>query len=277
MNDSSEHSGHAARLPAPTLAVFKFASCDGCQLQILSCEDELLTIADRVRILYFLEASSHFEPGPYDVALVEGSITTPADRDRIRRVREQSRFLIAIGACATSGGIQSLKNWGDHHEFLRSVYAEPAYIRTLSTSTAISDHVAVDFELRGCPINKLQLVEVIQSLLRGQSPRTPRHSVCVDCKRRGTVCVAVAQGKVCLGPVTQSGCGAICPEFSRGCYGCFGPAGQPNCESLSEHWIESGRSPATLVPLLRNFNADAPAFREEGDRIDPNYDQGHLL
>jgi coenzyme F420-reducing hydrogenase gamma subunit len=261
----------------PRLAVFKFASCDGCQLQILSCEDELLSIAEKVQLVHFLEASSHVEAGPYDVALVEGSITTAADRERIRQVRKESRFLIAIGACATSGGIQALKNWGDHHEFTRSVYANPAYIQTLSTSTAISDHVRVDFELRGCPINRLQLLEVIQAMLRGQRPRTPRHSVCIDCKRRGVVCVAVAQGVPCLGPVTQSGCGAICPAFARGCYGCFGPAGQPNCESLSDHLLACGGTPAKLVPLLRNFNADAPEFRAEGDRIDPHYDQGHVL
>ncbi len=234
--------------PPPRLAVFKFASCDGCQLQILSCEDELLTLAEQVQIVHFLEASSHFEGGPYDVALVEGSITTAADRQRIRQVREESRYLIAIGACATAGGIQALKNWGDHHEFLRSVYAEPSYIQTLSTSTAISDHVSVDFELRGCPINRLQLLEVIQALLRGQRPRTPRHSVCIDCKRHGVVCVAVAQSKACLGPVTQSGCGAICPSFDRGCYGCFGPAGQANCESLSDHFVQ-----------CRKFTRDARA------------------
>ncbi len=262
---------------APRLAVFKFASCDGCQLQILSCEDELLAIAERVQLVHFLEASSHVEGGPYDVALVEGSITTAADRERIRQVRKESRYLIAIGACATAGGIQALKNWGDHHEFIRSVYAEPSYIKTLATSTSISDHVQVDFELRGCPINRFQLLEVIQALLRGQPPRTPHHGVCIDCKRQGTVCVAVAQAKPCLGPVTQSGCGAICPSFDRGCYGCFGPAGQANCESLSDHFMQCGGSPAVLVPLLRNFNADAPAFREEGDRIDPRTDQGQIL
>jgi coenzyme F420-reducing hydrogenase gamma subunit len=157
---------------------------------------------------------------------------------------------------------------------MRSVYAEPSYIRTLSTSTAIADHVPVDFELRGCPISRFQLLEVIKALLRGQPPRTPRHSVCVECKRRGTVCVAVAQGKACLGPITQAGCGAICPSYDRGCYGCYGPAGQPNCESLSNHLIQCGGSPAQLVPLLRNFNADAAEFREEGNRIDPRYDQG---
>lgn len=271
------HAQPARSAQPPRLAVFKFASCDGCQLQILSCEDELLTLAEQVQMVHFLEASSHFEPGPYDVALVEGSITTEEDRQRILRVREQSRFLIAIGACATAGGIQALKNWGDHHEFKRMVYAEPSYIHTLSTSTAISDHVKVDFELRGCPINRFQLMEVIQALLRGQRPRTPRHSVCLECKRRGVVCVAVAQSKACLGPVTQAGCGAICPSFDRPCYGCFGPAGQVNCASLSDHLIQNGGSPVQLVPLLRSFNADAVEFRDEGDRIDPDYDQGQVL
>lgn len=251
----------------PRLAVFKFASCDGCQLSLLDCEDELLAIAGAVKIVYFLEASSQIEPGPYDVALVEGSITTEEDRQRIQEVRRQSRVLITIGACATSGGIQSLKNWADHEEFLRCVYARPEYISTLATSTAIAEHVAVDFELRGCPISRHQLVEVLTSLLHGRKPRTPKHSVCLDCKRRGTVCVEVAQGIPCLGPITQTGCGAICPAYDRGCYGCFGPAAQPNCESLTNQYLKTGSTPTTLVPLLHNFNAAAPAFAEAGDRL----------
>lgn len=251
----------------PRLAVFKFASCDGCQLSLLDCEDELLAIAGAVKIVYFLEASSQIEPGPYDVALVEGSITTEEDRQRIQEVRRQSRVLITIGACATSGGIQSLKNWADHEEFLRCVYARPEYISTLATSTAIAEHVAVDFELRGCPISRHQLVEVLTSLLHGRKPRTPKHSVCLDCKRRGTVCVEVAQGIPCLGPITQTGCGAICPAYDRGCYGCFGPAAQPNCESLTNQYLKTGSTPKTLVPLLHNFNAAAPAFAEAGDRL----------
>ncbi len=259
----------------PRLAVFKFASCDGCQLQLLSCEDELLEIADRVDIVHFLEASSHVEPGPYDIALVEGSITTSADRDRIQQVRADSRFLVTIGACATAGGIQALKNWGDRNEFLRCVYAEPQYIDTLSTSQGIAEHVKVDFELRGCPINRHQLLDVISAFLKQRSPRTPRHSVCLDCKRRGTVCVAVAHDTVCLGPVTQAGCGAICPAYDRGCYGCFGPADQPNCTGLTDHYLNAGVAPPQLVSMLRNFNADAPAFRDEGDRVDPEFDQGN--
>lgn len=253
--------------PKPRLGVFKFASCDGCQLSLLDCEDELLAIAGAVDIVYFLEATSRIERGPYDVSLVEGSITTKEDRERIQEVRRQSRFLMTIGACATAGGIQSLKNWADHEEFLRFVYARPEYISTLATSTAIADHVRVDFELRGCPINRHQLVEALSALLAGRKPRTPRHSVCLDCKRKGTVCVEVAQGVPCLGPITHSGCGALCPYYDRGCYGCFGPAAQPNCDSLTTQYLKMGSGRETLVPLLHNFNAAAPEFAKAVDRL----------
>lgn len=251
----------------PTLAVFKFASCDGCQLSLLDAEDELLAVAGAVEIALFPEASSRMLPGPYDIALVEGSITTAHDAERIREVRRQSRFLMTIGACATAGGIQALRNWADRDEFLRAVYARPEYISTLATSTAIADHVPVDFELRGCPINHHQLVEVLSALIAGRRPRTPTHSVCLDCKRRGTVCVTVSQGIPCLGPVTQAGCGAICPSYDRGCYGCYGPVKQGNPESLGNQLLEMGNTPQDLVPLFRNFNGYAPEFRSESDRL----------
>ncbi len=252
----------------PKLGVFKFASCDGCQLSLLDAEDQLLAVAGAVEIAYFLEATSRIQPGPYDVALVEGSVTTAHDAQRIQRIRKESKFLITIGACATAGGIQSLRNWADCDEFVRSVYATPEFISTLDTSTAIGDHVKVDFELRGCPINQYQLIEVIQSLLAGRMPRTPRHSVCLDCKRRGTVCVMVAQGEPCLGPVTQAGCGAICPSYNRGCYGCFGPAAQPNLVSLTGQFAASGVPDTQTVRSLRGFNGYAPEFRQESDRIE---------
>lgn len=250
------------------LAVFKFASCDGCQLSLLDCEDELLTVASLVEIAYFLEASSTMVEGPYDVTLVEGSITTPHDEQRIQEIRRQSKILITIGACATSGGIQALRNWGDQQEFLRAVYARPEYISSLATSTAIGDHVKVDYELRGCPINRYQLVEVIRNLVAGQKPRLPSHSVCVECKLRGTVCVAVAHGIPCLGPITQAGCGAICPTFDRGCYTCFGPAHQANVQSLTTYYQSQGTSCDDLIPLLRNYNAHAPTFRQASSKLD---------
>jgi coenzyme F420-reducing hydrogenase gamma subunit len=250
------------------LAVFKFASCDGCQLSLLDCENELLAVAEAVEIAWFPEASSRLQPAPYDIALVEGSITTPHDAQRILEVRRSARIVVTIGACATAGGIQSLKNWADHEDYLRCVYARPEYISTLATSTPIADHIKVDYELRGCPISRHQLLDVIGALVKGRRPRLASHSVCLDCKRKGTVCVEVAQGIPCLGPVTHSGCGAICPTYDRGCYGCFGPVSQSNCLSLTDRYLAMGTSTETLLPLLRNFNAAAPEFRDASNRIE---------
>jgi len=252
----------------PTLAVFKFASCDGCQLALLDCEDELLAVADAVEIAYFLEARTRTLDGPYDIGLVEGSVTTQTDVERIKEIRRQCGYLVTIGACATSGGIQALRNWADADEFISQVYAHPEYIETLATSTSIAEHVTVDFELRGCPINKLQLVELISSLVRGRKPRVPAYSVCVECKRRLTVCVAVAQGIACLGPVTQAGCGAICPAYNRECFGCYGPREQPNLVSLMTHYVTGGTDRRHLVNLTRNFNGYAPEFRQASEALE---------
>jgi len=252
----------------PKLAVWKFASCDGCQLSLLNCEDELLALAGDIEIAHFLEATSAVQPGPYDLSLVEGSVTTAADERRIREIRERSRTLVTIGACATAGGIQALRNFADVEAFTAAVYASPEYISTLATSTPISSHVEVDYELHGCPIDRRQLLEVISALLRGRRPDVRPHSVCVECKRRGTVCVMVAHGTPCLGPVTHAGCGAICPACDRGCYGCFGPKETPNTTSLSGRWGELGAEQRDLVRVYRTFNAGAPAFRAEGERHD---------
>jgi coenzyme F420-reducing hydrogenase gamma subunit len=260
----------------PRLAVFKFASCDGCQLSFLALEDELLAVAGQLDIVFFLEATSRIESGPYDIALVEGSITTSDDAHRIRQVRRDSRYLVTIGACATAGGIQALRNWGDSAEFMRAVYAKPEYIQTLATSTPISAHVPVDFELRGCPINKYQLLEVLTSFLAGRRPRLPQHSVCLECKRRGTVCVMVAQGVPCLGPVTHDGCGAICPAHNRGCYGCYGPCEQPNLISLTNQFQVVGAGIPEIVQGLRgSFNGYAPEFKAESDRLAQSTGQSH--
>jgi sulfhydrogenase subunit delta len=247
----------------PKLAVWKFASCDGCQLTLLDCEDELLTLAGRVQIAHFLEASSEVVPGPYDLSLVEGSITTPADARRIRQVRDQSKALVTIGACATSGGIQALRNFGDAAEFRAAVYASPEYIDTLATSTAISEHVPVDFELRGCPIDKRQLMELISAFLAGRKPVIPDTSVCTECKRRGLTCVMVAHGTPCLGPVTHAGCGALCPAVDRGCYGCFGPMSGANLPALTRQLRMCGMSSRNVDLVFSTFNAAAPGFARE--------------
>ena len=254
-----------SREQKPKLAVWKFSSCDGCQLSLLDCEDELLAIAGEIEIANFAEASSATMKGPYDLSLVEGSITTPHDAERIQAIRRASRFLVTIGACATAGGIQALRNFRNVDEFISIVYATPKYIDVLATSTPISDHVRVDFELQGCPINKRQLLEVISAYLNGRKPNTPSHSVCVECKLRGTVCVMVAQGIPCLGPVTHAGCGAICPSYARGCYGCFGPKETPNTASLSNQWQQLGAGRQDLIRVFRTFNASAGPFRKESE------------
>jgi coenzyme F420-reducing hydrogenase gamma subunit len=246
----------------PKLAVWKFSSCDGCQLSLLDCEDELLAIAEGVEIAYFPEATSAEIEGPYDVSLVEGSVTTAHDVERIHEVRKQSAVLITIGACATAGGIQALRNFADVREWIPLVYASPEFISTLDTSTPIADHVPVDLELRGCPISKAQLVETVSALLNARRPRLPSTSVCMECKARGTPCVMVAHGTPCLGPVTQAGCGAICPAYGRGCYGCFGPMESPNIKALALQWQELGAGDQVMLRALRTFNANAPAFRE---------------
>jgi sulfhydrogenase subunit delta len=250
----------------PKLAVWKFASCDGCQLTLLDCEDELLALAGEVEIAYFVEATSGSVDGPYDLSLVEGSITTEDDSERIQRVRSASKALVTIGACATAGGIQALRNFGDVEEFTRVVYASPEYVSTLATSTPIAAHVRVDFELRGCPIDKRQLLEVLTAFLHGRRPEISSTSVCTECKRRGNVCVMVAHGTPCLGPVTHAGCGALCPTYNRGCYGCFGPMESPNTLSLTRQLKVLGMTDRGIERVFRTFNADAPEFREASTR-----------
>lgn len=240
--------------------MWKFSSCDGCQLSLLDCEDELLALSEQVEIAYFPEASSNYGEGPYDVSLVEGSVATHHDVQRIRDVRRLSNKLITIGACATAGGIQALRNFKNVNDFIKIVYAKPEYIDTLATSTPIADHVQVDFELRGCPINKYQLLEVLNAMLNSRSPNVPVHSVCEECKRKGNVCVMVSQGTYCLGPVTHAGCGALCPTYNRGCYGCFGPAEQTNTQALGEQLKQLGASDEELVRLYSTFNSGAKQF-----------------
>jgi coenzyme F420-reducing hydrogenase gamma subunit len=252
----------------PKIGVFKFASCDGCQLSLLDAEDELLGVAAAVDIAYFPEATRAMQRGPYDMALVEGSITTHQDAQRVQEVRRQSKVLITIGACATAGGIQALRNWKDVDEFVRAVYATPQFISTLKLSTPVAEHVPVDFELRGCPINKHQLIELISATLAGRKPNIPAYSVCLECKRKASVCVAVARGIPCLGPVTQAGCGAICPSYDRGCYGCYGPMESPNTASLTSQFRILGQADDQVVRAFRGFNAWAWQFRKASEECE---------
>jgi sulfhydrogenase subunit delta len=257
-------------MPAPcktTVAVYKFSSCDGCQLQLLNMEDELLALVGAVEIAYFLEARRRALPGPYDLALVEGSVTTPEEAERIKEIRGQAKLLIAIGACATSGGIQALRNFADADEFARTVYPHPEYLHYLPKATPISAHVPVDMELWGCPVSKAELLEVVTALLQNRKPILPQHSVCLECKRKGTVCVMVAKNMLCLGPATRSGCGALCPSCGRGCYGCFGPQPGMDVNTLVPAMRAIEKDSGETARLLRHISGGAPAFSTAADLI----------
>lgn len=251
------------RQTRPKLAVWKFTSCDGCQLSLLDCEDELLAVTQEVEIAHFPEATRAVVQGPYDISLVEGSISTPHEAEQILQIRANSKALISIGACATAGGIQALRNFRDVKDFISVVYAHPEYIDTLEHSKPISAYVPVDFELRGCPINKHQLLELLNATLHHRAPNISSHSVCTECKRRGLVCVMVAHQTPCLGPVTHAGCGALCPAYHRGCFGCFGPKETPHPASLSQIWQAMGVEEQAIFRAFRGINAAAPAFLEE--------------
>lgn len=249
----------------PTIAVYKFSSCDGCQLSILNLEDELLDLVGVVEVAYFLEARSQTLPGPYDIALVEGSVTTPHEAERIQEIRKQAKILVAIGACATSGGIQALRNIANVDELAMNVYEHPEYLHTLPKSTPISENVKVDYELWGCPINKYQLVEVILAMLQKRRPNLPTHSICLDCKRKGVVCVMVAYGIPCLGPGTRTGCGVLCPSNGRGCYGCFGPAPNMDMKTIVTAMNYVERYPGEVKGLLTHISNYAPAFSQAAE------------
>jgi coenzyme F420-reducing hydrogenase gamma subunit len=251
----------------PKVAVYKFSSCDGCQLQLLNLEDELIDLAGAVDLAFFLEARRQVTPGPYDLGIIEGSVTTPEEAERIQHIRQDCKFLITIGTCATAGGVQALRNFADVKEFAQAVYAHPEYLDTLATSTPMSAHVKVDLELWGCPVNKYQLLDVIAALLQQRKPAIGQYSVCLDCKRHGTTCITVAQGVPCLGPITQSGCGAICPAYGRGCYGCFGPVAAAELKAFVPVLKASERRPGEAVRLLRTISGAAPAFVEAANLI----------
>jgi coenzyme F420-reducing hydrogenase gamma subunit len=227
----------------------------------LDAEEELLTLADRVEIRDFLEVTSASAGAPYDVALVEGSISTPEEVEKIVRVRENSRVLVTIGACATAGGLQALRNWSRLDLFKEAVYPDPKVVKSLEKALPVSDFVAVDFELRGCPISKEQLLQFFSAVIRGARPRLPSNSVCFECKRRGNVCVVVANGIPCMGPATVAGCGAICPSYARGCYGCFGPSDDVNLTSYAA-WLEKGGLDRQTIRLLvKGINSYSKEYR----------------
>jgi len=250
----------------PRVAVHKFSSCDGCQLAFLNLGEDLLALAERVELVHFAEAGPLDPDAEVDLAFVEGSVTTPADLERIQRIRRHSRMLIAIGACATAGGIQALRNGADGAQWIAQIYGRPDAVASLERSTPISSHVAVDFELWGCPVSGPQILAVVNSLLLGAAPRDDADKVCTECKRRNFACVMVSRGIPCMGPVTRAGCGALCPGLGRDCYGCYGPAENANTDALAAQFGRQGLDPPAIARRFRSINSQAPAFLAAADK-----------
>lgn len=248
----------------PKMGVYKFTSDDGCQLAFLNAGESLLTLTELVDIVHFAEAGAVDLDAKVDIAFIEGSISTPDELERIKKIRNNSQYLITIGACATAGGLQALRNFVDVGEWMSSIYASPEFISTLKTSTAIAEHVRVDLEIWGCPVTTKQVLDAIRALLFGVHPAIKRDAVCMECKRQNNVCVLVAKGEPCMGPVTQTGCGALCPSVGRACYACFGPNENPNSNSLGR-WFEGfGLLPGKIARLFLHINNQAPAFLKAG-------------
>ncbi|MEM1711988.1 MAG: oxidoreductase [Nitrososphaerota archaeon] len=250
------------------LAVFKFSSCSGCQDELINLGEDLLSIIEKVEIAYFLEASSRIDPGPYDVALIEGSIPTPHEMEVVKSIRRNSKIVIPIGTCAVHGGPQSLRNWMDHGDVVRQVYPRPEWINSLDKTTPISEHIKVDYQVSGCPVNRLQLLSVLKQVLVGKRPYHRLESLCQECKRRGNVCVMVSRGTPCLGPIMVEGCGALCPSYARGCYGCFGPMIDPKPEALARGFEEIGLPREEVILKLRNFSSWSEPLRRFLERYE---------
>lgn len=251
----------------PRVAVHKFSSCDGCQLAFLNLGEALLVLAERVELVHFAEAGPLDPDTDVDIAFVEGSVSTPEDLERIRHIRDHSRILIAIGACATSGGIQGLRNGVFDASWVTQIYQHPEAIASLARSTPLAAHVKVDFELWGCPVSGPQMLSAVNALLLGVAPRDNAEKVCVECKRAGHPCVMVTRGIPCMGPATRAGCGALCPSLGRDCYGCYGPAEAVNTASLAAHFGHLGLDATAVAQRFQSINSQAPAFHAAAQAI----------
>jgi coenzyme F420-reducing hydrogenase gamma subunit len=218
----------------PRVAVFDFACCEGCQLQIVNLEEELLDLLGVADVVEWREAMSE-QSHEYDIAIVEGSITRKEDEERLDIIRSRAKILIALGACATIGGINKLKNNFEMEDVKKCVYGKDADKPHLNTYPTKAAHevVKVDYKVHGCPIDRDEFTYVLRSLLLGKKPEIPEYPVCVECKAKGNQCLW-EKGQVCLGPIIRAGCGARCPSAGFRCFGCRGYIDNPNVDAAKE-------------------------------------------
>jgi len=238
----------------PRVAIFDFACCEGCQLQIVNLEEEILDLLTVIDPVEWREASSDHSD-TYDVAVVEGSITRPEDEDRLKEIRRRAKVLVALGACAATGGLNKLKNRFEMYEVRQCVYGLDASMPHLATQPAKALHqvVKVDVNVHGCPISREEFARVVRCLARGTMPVTPNYPVCVECKMRETVC-RYEYNEVCLGVITRGGCNAPCPAGGQWCYGCRGLVDEPNVNAARDVLTKYGRTVEELQSRMELFN-----------------------
>lgn len=248
-------------MSGPKIAVYKLSSCAGCQLEILNLEPVLLDVLGVVDLRYFVMAKRENLSGPYDIGLVEGAVTCGEEIAKLKQARQDCRLLVAMGACACTGGLPAMKNGLREYEVEARVYTELGAIHS-TKAYGIDQYVPVDAYLRGCPINKDELVDLIKSALLGTSPVLRPHSVCGECKLAENVCRYTYYGEACLGPVTAAGCGAFCPAHGRACDGCRGPANDTNAAALARGFIELGLDRQAVQRRFTKFAPESPEFKE---------------
>ncbi|HDN17729.1 MAG TPA: oxidoreductase [Candidatus Bathyarchaeota archaeon] len=236
----------------PKIGVFKFTGCAGCQMAIIHLEERLLDIFGGVEIRYFKMATSRNPGGPYDISLIEGSVSTPEEIKEIKEIRKNSRYLVALGTCAVYGGVQAMRNPFKEIDVEKKVYEKPEYIMSLE-SKGIDEYVDVDGYIYGCPINVEEAVFLIKSLLLGFQPYYPEYSVCVECKMKGNECLLLKRGEKCIGPITRGGCDAICTTNKFPCQGCRGPLYGTNIDGLFQKLSKMGIDREEVINIMRKY------------------------
>jgi len=239
----------------PRVAIFDFACCEGCQLQIVNLEEEILDLIGAVDVVEWREAMTESSE-QYDIAIIEGSITRPEDEERIKKIRERAKVIVAIGACATIGGINKLKNNFDLDEVRECVYGDAGRMEHLETgqTKGVDEVVKVDYKVHGCPMNGAEFTYVVRCLLMGKEPEIPDYPVCVECKMKENVC-RWEYGEICIGPITRAGCGAKCPSAGFRCFGCRGYIDNPNVEAAKDVMEKYGLSVDDLRSKLVLFGS----------------------
>ncbi len=237
----------------PKVAFFDFTSCEGCQLNKLNLENDLLAVLELIDIVEFREAMDD-KADEYDIAFIEGSISTPSCIERIHKIRRKAKVLVALGACAVQGGVNAMKNLHPAEWVKEEVYGDDKYLFPSMPVQPVSAVVKVDYEIRGCPMSIPEFLHVLKSLVLGRKPEVFDHAVCVECKLKENECV-LDRGMFCLGPVTRTGCDAICPSFGQYCTGCRGLISNVNEEGAVNMLKKHGFSTKEALKRMQMFNA----------------------